>query len=498
MGPSGLPHIGTFGEVARTTMIRRAFEIISDIPTRLICFSDDMDGMRKVPDNVPNQELLKANLHKPLTVVPDPFEEFESFGHHNNAMLRRFLDTFGFEYEFASATDYYKSGKFDDILLRCAERYRKIMDIMLPTLGEERQATYSCFLPISPTSGRVLYVPMKDVNGKDGTITFEDEDGTDITLPVTGGNVKLQWKPDFGARWAALGVDFEMFGKDHGPNAPLYDKICNALGGVAPEHYIYELFLDQNGEKISKSKGNGLTIDEWLTYAPTESLSLFMYNKPRTAKRLYFDVIPRAVDEYFQYLNAYERQEEPKDQLNNPVWHIHNGNPPKVDLPVSFALLLNLAAVANAETKDGLWAFIRRYRPDCSPENHPELDQLAGYALKYFEDFVKPAKQYREATPEEAQALRDLAARLGDLPAGTSPEDIQNVVYDVGRREPWTKQNKDGSIGVSLAWFNTLYEILLGEPKGPRFGSFVALYGIEDTRQLIERALAGELVRKAA
>jgi lysyl-tRNA synthetase class 1 len=497
-GPSGLPHIGTFGEVARTTMIRRAFEIISDIPTRLICFSDDMDGMRKVPENVPNQELLKANLHKPLTVVPDPFEEFESFGHHNNAMLRRFLDTFGFEYEFASATDYYKSGKFDDILLRCAERYQKIMDIMLPTLGEERQATYSCFLPISPTSGRVLYVPMKEVNGKDGTITFEDEDGTDITLPVTGGNVKLQWKPDFGARWAALGVDFEMFGKDHGPNAPLYDKICNALGGVAPEHYIYELFLDQNGEKISKSKGNGLTIDEWLTYAPTESLSLFMYNKPRTAKRLYFDVIPRAVDEYFQYLNAYERQEEPKDRLNNPVWHIHNGNPPTVDLPVSFALLLNLAAVANAETKDGLWAFIRRYRPDCSPENHPELDQLAGYALKYFEDFVKPAKQYREATPDEAQALRDLASRLGELPAGTSPEEIQNVVYDVGRREPWTKENKDGSIGVSLAWFNTLYEILLGEPKGPRFGSFVALYGIEDTRQLIERALAGELVRKAA
>ena len=497
-GPSGLPHIGTFGEVLRTTMIRRAFEVISDIPTRLICFSDDMDGMRKVPENVPNQALLQENLQRPLTSVPDPFEEFESFGHHNNAMLRRFLDTFGFEYEFASATDYYKSGKFDEILLRCAERYNKIMEIMLPTLGEERRATYSCFLPISPTSGRVLYVPMKNVDGKNGTITFEDEDGTDVTLPVTGGNVKLQWKPDFGARWAALGVDFEMFGKDHGPNAPLYDKICNALGGVAPEHYIYELFLDQNGEKISKSKGNGLTIDEWLTYAPTESLSLFMYNKPRTAKRLYFDVIPRAVDEYFQYLSAYERQEDPKDRLNNPVWHIHNGNPPKVDMPVSFALLLNLAAVANAETKDGLWAFIRRYRPDCSPENHPELDHLVGYALKYFDDFVKPSKQYREATADEAEALRELAIRLGDLEDGTSPEEIQNVVYDVGRREPYTKENKDGSIGVSLAWFNTLYEILLGEPQGPRFGSFVALYGIGNTHQLIDRALNGELVRKAA
>jgi lysyl-tRNA synthetase class 1 len=394
-------------------MIRRAFEIISDIPTRLICFSDDMDGMRKVPDNVPNQELLKANLHKPLTVVPDPFEEFESFGHHNNAMLRRFLDTFGFEYEFASATDYYKSGKFDDILLRCAERYRKIMDIMLPTLGEERRATYSCFLPISPTSGRVSLCA-DEGRQRQGRHHHLRGRGRH-RCHAAGHRRQREAAVEAGLRRALGGPWRRLRNVRQGPwsQRAVYDKICNALGGVAPEHYIYELFLDQNGEKISKSKGNGLTIDEWLTYAPTESLSLFMYNKPRTAKRLYFDVIPRAVDEYFQYLNAYERQEEPKDQLNNPVWHIHNGNPPKVDLPVSFALLLNLAAVANAETKDGLWAFIRRYRPDCSPENHPELDQLAGYALKYFEDFVKPAKQYREATPEEAQALRDLAARLG-------------------------------------------------------------------------------------
>jgi len=494
-GPSGLPHIGTFGEVARTTMVRRAFELMSDMPTRLLCFSDDMDGMRKVPDNVPNQDMLRENLHRPLTSVPDPFGEFESFGHHNNAMLRRFLDTFGFEYEFGSSTEYYRSGKLDDILLRACERYQKIMDIMLPSLGEERQATYSCFLPISPASGRVLYVPMKNVNGKDGTITFEDEDGTEVTVPVTGGNVKLQWKPDFGARWAALGVDFEMFGKDHGPNAQLYDKICVAMGGHAPEHYVYELFLDQNGEKISKSKGNGLTIDEWLTYAPTESLSLFMYNKPRTAKRMYFDVIPRAVDEYFQYLSAFQRQDL-KDRNNNPVWHIHNGNPPTADMPVSFALLLNLAAVANAATKDGLWMFIQRYSPDVTAQAHPHLDQLAGFALKYFEDFVKPAKQYRTATDDEATALRDLSDVLGKLPAGATPEDIQTAIYDVGRREPYTKENKDGSVGVSLAWFNTLYEILLGEKQGPRFGSFVALYGVDETRALIDRALTGELIKQ--
>ena len=496
-GPSGLPHIGTFGEVARTTMIRRAFELISDMPTKLLCFSDDMDGMRKVPDNVPNQALLRENLHRPLTVVPDPFGEYESFGHHNNAMLRRFLDTFGFEYEFASATEYYKSGKFDDILLRACERYQKIMDIMLPTLGEERQATYSCFLPISPISGRVLYVPMKEVNAKDGTVTFEDEDGTDTTLPVIGGNVKLQWKPDFGARWAALGVDFEMYGKDHQTNSPVYDAICRALGGHPPEHYVYELFLDQNGEKISKSRGNGLTIDEWLTYAPTESLSMFMFQKPRTAKRMYFDVIPRAVDEYYQHLAAFQRQEL-KDQLSNPVWHIHEGNPPKADMPVTFALLLNLAAVANAETRDGLWAFIQRYSPDTTPETHPHLDQLAGFALRYFEDFVRPAKQYRAATAEEATALRDLSDTLAKLPAGATPQDIQSAIYDVGRREPYTKPNKDGTVGVSLAWFNTLYEILLGEQQGPRFGSFVALYGIDETRALIDRALAGDLVKDTA
>ena len=496
-GPSGLPHIGTFGEVVRTTMIRRAFELISDVPTRLICFSDDMDGMRKVPDNVPNQDMLRANLGRPLTRVPDPFGQYESFGHHNNAMLRRFLDTFGFEYEFASATDYYVSGRFDAILLRAAERYRAIMDVMLPTLGEERQATYSCFLPISPATGRVLYVPMKEVDPRAGTVTFADEDGRDVTLPVTGGNVKLQWKPDFGARWAALGVDFEMYGKDHQTNTVVYDAICRVLGGEPPEHFVYELFLDENGEKISKSKGNGLTIDEWLTYASPESLALFMFQKPKTAKRLYFDVIPRAVDEYYQNLAAFERQEA-KDRLANPVWHIHAGNPPKADLPVSFALLLNLAAVANAETRESLWGFIGRYAPAVTPQNHPDFDRLVGYALRYFHDFVKPAKRYRAATAAEAGALRDLQAALSRLPRDATPDEIQAVVYDAGRREPYTKVNKDGSTGVSLAWFNTLYEILLGEPQGPRFGSFVALYGIDETCALIERALAGELVGRAA
>ncbi len=497
-GPSGLPHIGTFGEVARTTMVRKAFSMMSDLPTRLLCFSDDMDGMRKIPDNVPDKNVLLPHLHKPLTSVPNPFGgDYESFGHHNNAMLRRFLDTFNFDYEFASATDYYKSGRFDDMLIRALEKFDDIMGVMLPTLGEERQATYSPFLPISPLSGRVLYVPMKAIDARKGTITFADEDGTDVTLDVRGGRTKLQWKPDFGMRWAALDVDFEMFGKDHQTNAPVYDAISVILGAKAPEHYVYELFLDDIGQKISKSKGNGLTIDEWLTYADPNSLAQFMYNKPREAKRLYFDVIPRAVDEYAQHLAAFPKQTEAKDQLMNPVWHIHGGHPPTPESGgVTFALLLNLAAVANTEDKSVMWAYLQRYMPDLSPLTHPRLDSLVGYAIRYYKDFVVTAKKYRLPTDEEAKALSDLVTAFSQLPEGSTPETIQAEVYNIGRREPYTTTQKDGSVGVAQSWFNMLYQVLLGEEKGPRFGSFTALYGVGNTKALIESALKGELVKR--
>ena len=485
-GPSGLPHIGTFGEVARTTMIRRAFELLSDIPTRLLCFSDDMDGMRKVPDNVPNPEMLREHLQRPLTSVPDPFGEFESFGHHNNAMLRRFLDTFGFDYEFASATDYYKSGKLDEILLRCAERYDAIMAIMLPSLREERRQTYSCFLPIHPETGRVLYVPLKHVDAKEGTITFDDEMSREWTLPVTGGQVKLQWKPDFGARWAALGVDFEMYGKDHQSNTPIYDGICRALGVRPPEHYVYELFLDGEGQKISKSKGNGISIDEWLLYAPTESLAHFMFQKPRTAKRLHFDVIPRAVDEYHQQLAAYPKQDEAQ-RLANPVWHIHEGNPPASTLIVPFSMLLNLASVASAEKKETLWGFIRRYAPEASPETHPALDEAAGHAVRYYQDFVKPAKTYRAADAKEEAALADLAARLDAWEGGADAEALQTLCYDLGKAHEFDPLRD---------WFRALYEVLLGASEGPRFGGFIALYGVAETAALIRQALSGAFLTK--
>ncbi|WP_298362151.1 lysine--tRNA ligase [uncultured Litoreibacter sp.] len=482
-GPSGLPHIGTFGEVARTTMIRRAFEVISDIPTKLICFSDDLDGMRKVPGNVPSPELLEPHLQRPLTDVPDPFGTHESFGAHNNAKLNSFLDTFGFEYEFISSTEFYRTGKFDEILLRACEKYDAVMEVMLKSLREERRETYSIFLPIHPETGRVLYVPMKHVDAAKGEVTFDDEDGKEWTLPVTGGNVKLQWKPDFGARWAALDVDFEMYGKDHSTNTPIYDRICQILGGKKPEHFTYELFLDADGHKISKTTGNGVSIDEWLTYASAESLSYFMYQKPKTAKRMHFDVIPKAVDEYHQQLRGYADQDA-KQRMANPVFHIHGHNVPASNMVVPFSMLLNLASVANAEGKDQLWGFIQRYAPEASAETHPDLDQAAGFAVAYYNDFVKPAKTYRAASELEREALLDLRSQLAAWDGGLDAEALQSVVFACGRER----------FDPLRDWFKALYEVLLGASQGPRFGGFIALYGVDETIALIDAALAGELV----
>jgi len=495
-GPSGLPHIGTFGEVARTTMVRHAFRVLTDdkIKTRLIAFSDDMDGLRKVPDNVPNKDMLAAYLGKPLTRIPDPFSnEYPSFGAANNARLRGFLDRFGFKYEFASSTDYYSSGRFDATLLKMLAVYDEVMAIILPTLGPERRLTYSPFLPISPVSGKVLQVPVIARNAARGTITYvEPDNGETIETEVTGGRVKCQWKADWAMRWVALGVDYEMAGKDLIDSVRLSGEICRALGGAPPEGFNYELFLDENGQKISKSKGNGLSIDEWLRYASPESLSLFMYREPKAAKRLYFDVIPRHADEYLQFLDAYGRQGT-KEQLGNPVWHIHNGAPPKADNPVPFAMLLSLVTASNAENAETLWGFIGRYRPGVTKETHPHLAAMVEYAIHYFRDFVLPAKKFREPSEVGRAALIDLRDALSQLPPDAPPEAIQDVVYEVGRREPFLdqkKKGKDGKPGVSLDWFNMLYQVLLGQERGPRFGSFAAAYGIKNTVDMIDGALA--------
>ncbi|NET71211.1 MAG: lysine--tRNA ligase [Sphaerospermopsis sp. SIO1G2] len=484
-GPSGLPHIGTFGEVARTMMVMRALRQLSpDIPVKLICFSDDMDGLRKIPDNIPNPDALLPYLNKPLTSVIDPFGTHESYGHHMNAKLRSFLDAFGFAYKFVSATDCYKSGRFDEALCLVAARYQTVMDIMLPTLGQERQRTYSPFLPISPSTGHVLYVPMTQVDADKSEISFTDEDGTDVTLPVTGGHCKLQWKPDFGMRWAALGVDFEMYGKDHQVNGKLYSAICRVLGGQPPQQFAYELFLDQQGQKISKSKGNGITIDEWLAYAPQESLALYMFQSPKKAKRLYFDVIPRAVDEYITHVERYHKEPSEVKRLDNPAWAIHGDEVPKLGIAdISFSLLLNLASACNPEDKAVLWGFIQRYLPDATPATHPFLDQLAGYAVRYYEDFVKAHKQFRAPNEQERSALQALRAVLSVTLQGVrDAEQWQSEIYRIGREHYGKEQMRD--------WFAAMYETLLGATQGPRMGSFIALYGSAETITLIDGALS--------
>jgi lysyl-tRNA synthetase class 1 len=489
-GASGLPHMGTFGEAARPTMVRTAFRALTEdaIPTELIVFSDDMDGFRKIPDNLPNRAMLEEDRDKPVTSVRDPFGEYESFGAHNNARVRAFLDGFGFDYTFMSSTETYKSGGLDAVLLRILERFDAIQAIMLPTLGEERQATYSPFLPISPKSGRVLQAPTLSRDVEKGTITFADEDGTITETSVTGGRVKLQWRPDWAARWTALNVDFEASGKDLIDSVRVSNKIVRALGGEPPEAFHFELFMDENNQKISKSKGNGLTMEEWLRYGTPESLAYYMFQSPKSAKRLYFDVIPKATDEYLSHLDAFNRaraENANAPALDNPAWHVHRGAPPERGSPVSFSLLLNLVSAADASTKDILWGFLERYIPGATPASEPVLDQLAGYAINYYEDFVKPAKTFRAPDERERAAMQALTARLKALPAGADAEAIQNEVFEVG---------KDAGFEPLRGWFSALYEVLLGQSQGPRFGSFTAIFGVERTVALIERALAGDLV----
>lgn len=492
-GPSGLPHIGTFGEVARTTWVKRAFERMTGLPARLIAFSDDMDGLRKVPDNVPNKAMLTEYLGRSLTAIPDPFGTHASFGAHNNARLQAFLDAFGFEYEFASSTDYYKGGRFDAALLRMAERHDAVRDVILPTLGPERRATYSPFLPIHPKTGVVMQVPMEAVHpDRDALVWRDPESGERFETRITGGHCKAQWKADWALRWYALGVDYEMSGKDLIDSVKLSSAICRVLGAEPPVSFTYELFLDDKGQKISKSKGNGLTIDEWLRYAPPESLANFMYQAPQRAKRLYFDVIPRAVDDYVAHLDRLRAAPDPA----NPAWHIHGGATNDPGSPLSFAMLLNLASVVNADEPGILWGFIRRYAPDATPESHPLLARLAEYAVAYYRDFVLPQKKHRAPDAGERAALEALLTALRDrgpdleaLPTEDRARAIQDLVYDAGRREPFLETGKDGKQGVSRGWFNALYQVLLGQQEGPRFGGFVALYGIAGTIGLIEAAL---------
>ncbi|MGC6516595.1 MAG: lysine--tRNA ligase [Candidatus Puniceispirillaceae bacterium] len=484
-GPSGLPHIGTFGEVVRTSMVRLAFEVLTGRKTRLICFSDDMDGLRKVPDNVPNREMLSDYIDQPLTKVPDPFGDHPSFGEHNNARLCAFLDSFGFDYEFMSATTEYKSGRMDSALLDILKHYEAVRDIILPTLGEERRKTYSPFLPICPTTGRVLQAKVIATNPDAGTISYEDPDnGAIIEVPVTGGACKLQWKCDWAMRWYALGVDYEMSGKDLIDSVNLSSKIVRVLGKVPPTAFSYELFLDQNGEKISKSKGNGLSIEEWLRYGSPESLALFMYGQPKRAKRLYFDSIPKAVDEYFAHLRKLPDC-EPQALLENPAWHIQRGDIAVQDMPVSFSLLLNLAAVCQAETAEVIWGYVSDYAPDVTRTSHPVLDDMIAYAVNYYQDLVRPHLRYRAATEAEKQILASLRDVIAAQPSEASGEELQSCVYAAGKQAGYENLRD---------WFSCLYETMLGQSQGPRMGGFFRLYGRDKTLALFDDVLHDRLV----
>lgn len=483
-GPSGLPHIGTFGEVVRTTMVRQAFEVLApDIPTKLFCISDDLDGLRKVPDNLPNQDMIIQHLNKPLTAIPDPFGTHASFGAHMNNRLCEFLDRYEFDYEFKSATENYNSGVYDEKLLAVLAHFQKVMDIMLPTLGSERRQTYSPFMPICPETGYVLQVPTLNVDAERGTITYQNSSGVEVETEVTGGKCKLQWKPDWGMRWAALDVDYEMYGKDLLPSAQVSGRICKVIGGRSPEQFMYELFLDEKGEKISKSKGNGLSMNEWLEFAPPVSLAYYMYQNPRKAKRLYFDVIPKTVDEYLSFLIKYKDQTD-EEKLKNPAYHMHGDAAPEVSTSLTFALLLNLASACHAEDADILWGFIKKYEPETTPESSPFLSTLADCAVAYYQSFVKPNKVYRQPTDKERAALQKLRDKLETFDDSADSEAIQTEIYSIG---------KEFEFDPLRDWFKVLYEVLLGQSQGPRFGSFAALFGIKNTQAMIDKALSGEL-----
>jgi lysyl-tRNA synthetase, class I len=474
-GPSGLPHIGTFGEVARTSMMVNALSQLSNLPTEIITFSDDMDGLRKVPDNVPNQELLTNNLHKPLTQVPDPFEKYSSFGEHNNEMLKKFLDSFKFNYNFQSSTLLYRSGFFNPTLKIILENYEGIMNIIIPTLGKERQKTYSPFLPICPETGHVLEIPVIEIDKEKSNIIFDNK-GKKLEVSILDGNCKLQWKVDWAMRWYALDIDFEMYGKDLIESAILSTKIINLLGKKNPSGFAYELFLDEKGEKISKSKGNGITIDQWLEYASPESLSLYMYQNPKRAKKLFKEIVPKAVDEYLDCIEKSKKQNE-LQLLMNPVWHVHNGNIPKEEMIMTFSMLLNLVETSNANSKDLLWKFVKKYKSDISETNFPIFDGLVGYAIRYFNDVIKAQKKYKTPNQSEKLALEALVKTLEKCTDEMSPEDIQTLIYSTGKENGYADNLRD--------WFKLIYEVVFGDENGPRMGFFISFFGVKETTELL-------------
>ncbi len=478
-GPSGLPHIGTFGEVSRTCMMINALNHIRQIESELITFSDDMDGLRKIPDNIPNSKILHDNLGKPLTSIPDPFKKYKSFGEHNNNLLIEFLKKFKFNFIFKSSTDNYKKGVFNNGIVKVLEKYDEIMNIILPTLRSERRKTYSPLLPICPETGKVLEIPITEIDKKNNKVIF-DNNGKKIEINILNGGCKLQWKVDWAMRWFTFDVDFEMYGKDLIESAIISSKVCEALGKKPPSGFAYELFLDEKGEKISKSKGNGITIEKWLRYASPESLSLYMYQNPKRAKKLYPEVVPKAVDEYLSYIEKYSSQKS-NEKILNPVWHVHNGSPPKEKIVMPFSMLLNIVGSSNAKSKDVLWKFIKKFHKEIDPKIHKILDELTNYAINYFIDEVEPKKKFKKPNKNEKKALENLILQLKKVSQNTPAEEIQTMIYSTGKENGYKENLRD--------WFKLIYQVAFGEENGPRMGFFISFFGVKETIDLMEKKL---------
>ena len=478
-GPSGVPHIGTFAEVLRTNMVRNALKKINNCQSKLITFSDDLDALKKVPEDYPFPEKLSKYINFPLSSIPDFTGKYASYADRNNNLLKEFLNQFNFDYEFISSTEKYKSGDFDQCLLKILENYENISNIILPTLRKERRESYSPFLPICKETGKVLEVSITLVSKEDGIIAYRNHNNKLVETLVTKGNCKLQWKVDWAMRWSALDIDYEMYGKDLIPSFELSKQIAAYINKKVPINMSYELFLDQNGEKISKSKGNGLSIEEWMMYGTKESLALFMYQNPRRAKRLYFDCIPKSMDEYKKNHAGFFHKEHA--QPESPIWHIHEGFIPNYTYPIEFSNLINLVTALNTSDKDTIYNFCLLYiKRKLKQEEQNDLRLIIKLAINYFQNFILPRLKKRKPIQIEKEAIFNLIREIRKSKTELSSEEYQSLIYKYG------KQIYPESL---RSWFLSLYQILFGSENGPRLGSLFYLYKKEKVIKILEEVI---------
>jgi lysyl-tRNA synthetase class 1 len=485
-GPSGLPHIGTFAEVARTTWVQRAFEHLSGWETRLIAFSDDMDGLRKVPLNMPQPDMLAEHLGKPLCYIPDPFGQDESYSAHMNRKLQEFLDAYGFTYQFQSSQEAYERGDFDEGLAILLQKVEQVRAIILPTLGQDKRADWSPFFPICQKCGRIYSTRVIGYHPEDNTIDYVCDQpigsaagcGDKNTISILGGQVKVGWKVDWALRWYAYDVGYEMYGKDLIDSARLSGQITRLMSKQPPNGFFYEMFLDEEGRKISKSVGKGLTVNGWVSYAPLESLLHYLFQNPRRAKRLFWDVVPKSVDDYLADLRQYPSLDETK-KPDQAIWHIFNlgRNVPAYDAGINFSLVNNLVSALGTDQAELTYEYLKRYDP--STANHEDMVRdLVQKSINYYRDFILPGKQYRLPTEAERQLLQAARDRLSNFESDDE-NDLQTIPFDIAR---------ENDIPPAKV-FQAFYQVVLGQERGPRFGTFARLVGKEKLLLLLDKAL---------